>query len=64
MIAHCAGINREIGRQTYRRIHIDGTRHVVEAARCAGVGKIVLLSFLRARPGCSRTCPGCSWTTW
>jgi NADH dehydrogenase len=51
-IAHCAGINREIGDQTYRRVHIDGTANVVEAARKAGVRKIVLMSFLRARPGC------------
>jgi uncharacterized protein YbjT (DUF2867 family) len=51
-VAHCAGINREIGQQTYQRVHVEGTRHVVEAARLAGVGKIVLLSFLRARPDC------------
>src|SRR5581483_3114568 len=51
-VIHCAGINRELGRQTYQRIHIDGTRHVVEAARRAGVRKIVLISFLRARPNC------------
>jgi uncharacterized protein YbjT (DUF2867 family) len=51
-VAHCAGINREIGRQTYQRVHVDGTRHVVEAARSAGMGKVALLSFLRARPGC------------
>lgn len=51
-VAHCAGINREIGTQTYQRIHIEGTRNVVEGARSAGVGKITLLSFLRARPNC------------
>ena len=51
-VAHCAGINREIGRQTFQRIHIDGTRNVVEAARLAGVGRIALMSFLRARPDC------------
>jgi len=51
-IAHCAGINREIDGQTYQRVHIDGTRHVVEAARRAGVAKICLISFLRARPAC------------
>jgi uncharacterized protein YbjT (DUF2867 family) len=51
-VAHCAGINREISNQTYRRVHVEGTRHVVEAARLAGVGKIALLSFLRARPDC------------
>jgi NADH dehydrogenase len=51
-VAHCAGINREIGAQTYARVHVQGTQHVVDAARRAGVKKIVLVSFLRARPGC------------
>ena len=51
-VAHCAGINREIGAQTYQHVHMEGTRNVVEAARIAGVGKIALLSFLRARPDC------------
>jgi uncharacterized protein YbjT (DUF2867 family) len=51
-VAHCAGINRELGAQTYQRVHVDGTRHVVEAAEQAGVGKLALLSFLRARPDC------------
>ena len=51
-VAHCAGINREIGRQTFQRIHIDVTRNVVEAAKRAGVRRIALMSFLRARPDC------------
>jgi NADH dehydrogenase len=51
-VAHCAGINREIGKQTFRRVHIEGTRHVVEAAKRAGVKRIALMSFLRARPNC------------
>ena len=51
-VAHCAGINREIAGQTYRMVHVEGTRHVMEAARRAGVRKIALVSFLRARPDC------------
>lgn len=51
-VAHCAGINREIGAQTYNRVHVAGTRNVVAAAQRAGVEKIVLMSFLRARPQC------------
>ena len=51
-VAHCAGINREIGNQTYSRVHVQGTRNVIQAAREAGVKKIVLMSFLRARPDC------------
>ena len=51
-VAHCAGINREIGDQTYARVHVEGTRNVAAAARAAGVEKLVLMSFLRARPDC------------
>jgi NADH dehydrogenase len=51
-VAHCAGINRELGRQTYRNVHVRGTRAVVRAAEAAGARRIVLLSFLRARPAC------------
>ena len=52
-VAHCAGINREVGQQTFQRVHVEGTRNVVEAARQASVNKIILMSFLRARPNCS-----------
>jgi NADH dehydrogenase len=51
-IAHCAGINREIGSQTYRAVHVDGTAHVIQGARRAKVPRVILLSFLRARPDC------------
>jgi len=52
VVAHCAGINREIGGQTYQKVHIDGTRSVIQAAHQAGVTRVVTLSFLRARPDC------------
>ena len=52
-VAHCAGINREIGRQTYHQVHIEATRRVIAAAKHAGVKKILLTSFLRARPDCA-----------
>jgi uncharacterized protein YbjT (DUF2867 family) len=51
-VAHCAGINREIGEQTYQKVHVEATRNVVNAAQQAGVKKIALMSFLRARPNC------------
>lgn len=49
-VAHCAGINRETGAQTYEAVHVQGTRNVVDAAKQAGVRHISLVSFLRARP--------------
>jgi uncharacterized protein YbjT (DUF2867 family) len=61
VVAHCAGINREIGAQTYRQVHVEGTRHVFEAARRASVRKIVLLSFLRARPNCGSAYHESKW---
>jgi uncharacterized protein YbjT (DUF2867 family) len=45
-----AGINRERGRDTYDEVHIRGTKAAIEAARRAGIRRLVLVSFLRARP--------------
>ncbi len=52
-VAHCAGINRQIGSQTYAAVHVIGTANVITAAKDADVKKIVILSFLRARPDCA-----------
>jgi nucleoside-diphosphate-sugar epimerase len=52
VVAHCAGINRELNRGDYERIHVQGTRNVINAAKNAGVSKVVLVSFYRARPNC------------
>jgi uncharacterized protein YbjT (DUF2867 family) len=60
-VAHCAGINRELGPQTYRRVHIDGTRNVIDAAIEVGVKKIILMSFLRARPHCGSSYHESKW---
>jgi uncharacterized protein YbjT (DUF2867 family) len=62
-VAHCAGINRKIGAQTYARVHVSGTRAVVEAARRAGVRKIVFMSFLRARPDCGSPYHESKWAS-
>jgi len=51
-VAHCAGINREIGEQTYEAIHIRGTANIVKAASEADVRRLAFISFLRARPNC------------
>ena len=48
-VVHLAGINREIGDQTYKRVHVDGTALLIAAAERAGTRRIVFMSFLRAR---------------
>jgi uncharacterized protein YbjT (DUF2867 family) len=51
VVVHASGINREIGDQTYERVHVEGTQNMVDAAKEAGVSKIIMMSFLNARPG-------------
>jgi NADH dehydrogenase len=60
-VAHCAGINRQLGRQTYQAVHVQGTANVVRAAERAGVRRLALLSFLRARPGCGSAYHESKW---
>ena len=60
-VAHCAGINCERGNQTYQQVHIQGTRNVINAAKRAGVRKVVILSFLRARPLCGSAYHESKW---
>ncbi len=50
-VVHAAGINRERGEQTYDAVHVRGTENVLAAARAAGVRRVIMVSFLRARPG-------------
>lgn len=51
-VVHCAGINRNTAKTSYQRIHVEGTINVATAAKRAGVRKLILTSFLRARPDC------------
>ncbi len=60
-VVHCAGINRELGESTFERVHVQATRNVTEAARLAGVKKLVLISFLRARPDCGSAYHESKW---
>lgn len=61
VIVDCAGASREDGHQTYRDVHVEGARSVVKAAREAGVPKLVLVSFLRVRPGIRSTYHTTKW---
>ena len=62
-VVHCAGINREIGRQTYQRaVHVEltqGTRRGSSSG--ARVRRIVMISFLRARPDCGSAYHESKW---
>src|SRR5215510_13744573 len=49
-VAHCAGTSVEDSRQTFYRLHVEGTRSAVNAAERAGVKKFVLVSYLNVRP--------------
>lgn len=61
VVVHAAGINREIGDQTFQRVHIEGTRAMIDAAQRAGVSRIVMVSFLRARPNCGSAYHESKW---
>ncbi len=54
-VVHLVGIIEEVGRQTFERVHVHGTRQLLEAARSAGVRRFVHMSALGARPERSAT---------
>ncbi len=54
-VVHLVGIILEIGRQTFERVHVGGTRHLLDAAREAGVGRFVHMSALGARSDAAAT---------
>ena len=60
-VAHLAGINHERGRQTYERVHCRATHAVVRAAEMADVNRMVLTSYLRARPNCGSSYLESKW---
>ena len=50
-VVHLVGIIQETQKSTFRTIHVDGTRNVLEAAKNAGVRHILYQSALGTRPG-------------
>jgi len=48
-VVHLVGIIAESGRGTFTAIHVDGSRHLAEAARAAGVARFVHMSAAGAR---------------
>jgi nucleoside-diphosphate-sugar epimerase len=49
-VVHCAGTSVEDSKQTFYRLHVEGTRSAVTASENARVKKFVLLSYLNVRP--------------
>lgn len=49
-VVHCAGTSVETSKQTFHRLHVEGTRSAVNAAERAHVKKFVLVSYLSVRP--------------
>lgn len=49
-VVHLAGTSVEDSKQTFHRLHVEGTRSAVTAAERARVKKFVLVSYLSVRP--------------
>jgi len=49
-VVHLVGIIRERGEMTFRRVHVDGTRTVVQACQEVGISRLLHMSALGARP--------------
>ena len=47
---HLVGIIGELSRNTFDRVHVEGTRNVVKAAQEAGVSRFIQMSALGSRP--------------
>jgi NADH dehydrogenase len=54
-LVHLVGIIVEVGRQTFARVHDQGTSRLVRAAQDAGVKRLVHMSALGARPDAGAT---------
>ncbi|HUL03363.1 MAG TPA: NAD(P)H-binding protein [Gemmatimonadales bacterium] len=54
-VAHLVAIITESPRATFTGVHVDGTRQLLDAARMAGVARIVYVSAVGARPDAAAT---------
>jgi len=51
VIVNLVGIIAQRGEQTFQRVHVDGTRHLIEAAKSLGIKRFVQMSALGAAAG-------------
>jgi NADH dehydrogenase len=54
MVINAAGIPFERGRQRYRAVHVEGARAIAEAARAAGVERLIHMSGIGAESRSSK----------
>jgi uncharacterized protein YbjT (DUF2867 family) len=55
VVVHLVGIIEERGTATFQAVHVDGTRHLVAAARTAEVRRFIYMSAMGARDAPSAT---------
>jgi len=51
-LVHCAYDFKPLRRDEIRAVNVEGSRKILEAARAAGVGKIICISSIAAYDGC------------
>lgn len=49
-VIHLVGIISEVGDQTFERVHTEGTRNLLQAARSVGLRRFIHMSALGTRP--------------
>lgn len=49
-VIHLVGIIQEIGNSTFEKVHYEGTRNLVAAAKTLGINRFVQMSALGAKP--------------
>ena len=49
VVFHLVGVARERGEETFRRVHVEGTRNLLAEARRAGARRFILVSVTGAR---------------
>jgi len=60
-VVNLIGIKREVASQTFARVHVEATKHLIEAAREAHLERFVHVSVIAARPD---PCNGYHDTKW
>jgi NADH dehydrogenase len=60
-LVNLIGIKRRQGTQTFERIHVEATRHLIEAARELGIRRYIHISVVCCRPDSRSACHDTKW---